>query len=241
MQKPSVVTETYNPTDIAYSGNAGTDGLGGLSIKTKSTGKLIEKKWLLLGGVAIAAGSIAQTVGVNAVVDTEFVTLLAADGVTRQKMTAKKYVYDYNGELLQTIEYDWFAPDTVTYNPSGNQSGMPTAVPGGATVLRVIDNDYHNEADDGYSSNAYFSRTVGTGTVLLGKLKETTVGDGTAVKSRTRFSYDGQAYGTAPTLGMLRRQAPITMFPTLGSIPFRRTVRGEMLRRRRTLKVMLPR
>ncbi|MEW6362857.1 MAG: hypothetical protein AB1477_12175, partial [Acidobacteriota bacterium] len=198
--------EVFYPVIQGYS-TLGGDGKGGLQVKAKISNRiLIEKSWTLLGGILYAFGSWSHRVSYNPVVDTEYTTLLAEDGVTRLKMSAKKFQYDYNGELIKTIEYDWFDPATVTYTNNDPLNGVPTGVPTNAPVLRVTNNTYYNQASDASSPYAYHQRAVGNGaTVILGKLKETTVGTEAAVKSTTRFSYDGQIYGTAPTVGNLTR------------------------------------
>lgn len=198
-------SESYNPTNIAISGNASTDGKGGLLIHTSESGKVTtEKSWTLLGGSVVAIGAPTQSVGVNAVVDTEYTTLRDDSGA-RVKMSARKFYYDYNGDPIQIVEYDWFDPSTVTYTNNNMQYGMPTGVPSGATVLRVTGSSYYNQAYNASSSTAYHQRNLGASSVILGKLQEKTVGNGTTNQSVTRFSYDGQPYGTAPTVGNLTK------------------------------------
>ncbi len=195
----SSYSEQYYPVGFKGSGN---QGLGGLTYRTNQSGKVMtEKHWTLLGGLLNAFGSQGDTqrVTFNPVVDTEYTSLLAEDGVTRLKMTAKKFQYDYNGQLTQTIEYDWFDPSAVTFTSNNYPTyGVPAGVPASASVLRTINNSYYNQAADAASTNAYQNRAVGTSTVVLGALQETTVANS---GSDTRFSYDGQTYGTAPTKG----------------------------------------
>ena len=202
----SLYEEDYYPTDPLRNSQAGTTGLGGLTYRNKQSGKIMsEKHWTLLGGtnlIPFGSGPIGNRVTFNPAVDTEYTTLLADDGITRLKMTAKKFQYDYNGELIQTIEYDWFDPGTVIFGSNDYPNfGLPTGVPASATVLRVVNNGYYNQSAAASSTNAYQKRSLGTSTTLLGFLMETTVGDGTNVKSKSQISYDGLNYGTAPTKG----------------------------------------
>ncbi|MEP7337531.1 MAG: hypothetical protein ABI977_07280, partial [Acidobacteriota bacterium] len=63
--------------------------------------------------------------------------------------------------------------------------------------------NHHNvlDATASTSSNVYAKRALpGVTPLVLNALKETTVGT-----SQTRFSYDSQTYGTAPTLGNLTK------------------------------------
>jgi hypothetical protein len=202
----STHSETFYAVNTNNTALAGENGLGGLSFRTKQSGKIItERKWILLGGDLLPFGSPTQKITHNPAVDTEYTSLLDDSG-NRVKMTAKKFLYDYNGELLQTIEYDWFDPSLVTYTSSG-YTGIPAGVPSSATVLRTTNNGYYNQAPDAASANAFHRRSVGTSTVILGAPKETKVMDGTVEKSKTQFSYDGQAYDTAPTIGNLTKVA----------------------------------
>jgi RHS repeat-associated protein len=182
----STLTETFLPTNTSFPASFGSgSGEAGLSVGTNQSNKIItQRKWKPLGGTTYTFGSVSRIVGVNPVVDTEYTTLLDDSG-NRVKTRASKYEYDYNGELLQTIEYDWYTPQTDQF-----------AIPSDATVLRTVNNIYYNQALDNSLSNYYPNRAVGASTVILGAPQETTVGN-----SQTRFSYDGQSYGTAPVKG----------------------------------------
>ena len=201
--------EYYHPTDISSSIIGGTvpqnyvNGLGGLTFRTVESGQIMtERKWITLGGATPAIGAPLQGVGINTAVDTEFTTLLDGNG-NRLKISAKKFQYDYNGELLQTIEYDWFNPGDVTYTQNNNpQIGMPTDVPANATVLRVVNNAYYNQAPNSSSTYAYHQRSLESGSiVILGAIMQSTVGTINSVISTSQFSYDNLFYGAAPTKG----------------------------------------
>jgi len=163
----STSSESYYPTDIAFRGYGGANGFGGLPYATKAGWVLKEKKWIHLGGVVPAFGSLSQANGVNSVVEAEFTTLID-EADNRIKTSAVKYEYDYNGEVLKTTEYDWYTPQTD-----------PFVIPTNAPVLRGTESDYHNEATNSSSSNAYQNRTLGTSGIILGRPKEVFVGDGT--------------------------------------------------------------
>jgi YD repeat-containing protein len=108
-------------------------------------------------------------------------------------MSAKKFQYDFNGNVTQVTEYDWFDPALV----SRDAQGVPTGVPGSATLLRVTNISHYNQATGSTSANVYAKHSLATGTpLILNAPKETTLG-----ASIVRLSYDGQAYGVAPTAG----------------------------------------
>ncbi|MBZ5555625.1 MAG: hypothetical protein LAO21_23205, partial [Acidobacteriia bacterium] len=132
----------------------------------------------------------------NPVVDAEYTTL-KENGVA--VMSAKMFQYDYNGNVTQETEYDWFDPGSV----NRDVQGVPTGPPAGATVLRVTNRSYYNQASGPDLTNVYARRSITTGTpLILNALQETTVG-----ASSTQFSYDNQAYGTPPTRGNLSRES----------------------------------
>ena len=147
------------------------------------------------GGNNVAPGA-SVLVGFNPVVDAEYTTLLDDTPAHNPiKMSARTFQYDYNGNLLSQTDYDWFDPALV----SRDAQGIPLGVPASATVLRVTNNSYYNQATTASSSNVYAKRSLATGTpLILDALKEGTVGS-----SIVQLSYDGQAWGVAPTVGNL--------------------------------------
>jgi hypothetical protein len=90
------------------------------------------------GGDTSSAGG---NVTFNPIVDVEYTTLLDSSGQPA-KMVAREFRYDFNGNLIQETDYDWFSPSSVTWDAEG----VPTGVPQGATVLRVATNTYCNPA-----------------------------------------------------------------------------------------------
>ena len=192
----SVVSENwYAQMATMGSGFGGSYyGVSGLVYKTTKPFMKVERHWsnLIFSGASL--NSPGGTVAFNPVVDAEYTTLTDAQG-NNLKMSAKTFQYDYNGNPTQTTEYDWFDPALV----SRDSSGIPTGVPGGATVLRVTSNSYYNGAPSSASANVYAKRSISTGTpLILNAPQQTTLGS-----SIVQFSYDGQAYGTAPTVGNL--------------------------------------
>jgi hypothetical protein len=110
-------------------------------------------------------------------------------------MSATKYQYDFNGNLTQQIDYDWFDPALV----SRSAEGVPTAVPVSATVLRTTNYSHYNQAGTATSANVYAKRLLSTATpLILNALRQTSLGT-----SIVKFSYDGQAFDVAPTVGNL--------------------------------------
>ncbi len=184
----------------------GINGVGGLVYKTTQSDKVItERRWtslLFSGGSQIGPGG--NLVTFNPVVDVEYTTLLAPDGVTLAKMSAKKYQYDYNGNLIQEIDYDWFDPALV----SRDSDGVPTGVPASATVLRVVNNSYYHPALTSASANVYAKRLLASVTpLILNAPQESSLSSASTLLSKSQLSYDNQAYGNAPTLGNLTREA----------------------------------
>ncbi|HEV7645946.1 MAG TPA: RHS repeat-associated core domain-containing protein [Pyrinomonadaceae bacterium] len=194
----SQITEQWFEKDSLRFYRSGTlTGLGGLSYRTNNSNKIkTEKHWILLGGNLDSFGGGSDKVAYNPVVDVEYTSLM--NGSTPVKMSAKAFEYDYNGNFIKTTEYDWFDPSWVTLDPLG----VPTGIPSSATVLRVVENSYYNQAANASSSVAYQKRTLTPSPVILGALKQTTVGN-----SITQLSYDSQNYGTAPTKGNLTKSS----------------------------------
>ncbi|MGH9843172.1 MAG: hypothetical protein ACREEM_30915, partial [Blastocatellia bacterium] len=195
----STVTETMYPYDRAFTQiNAGFGGKEGLTYRTDNSGKVrIERHWTLMafsGSWNIAPGA-STFVTFNPVVDAEYTSLM--EGGQPVKMSARTFQYDYNGNLLEEKSYDWFDPALV----SRDAQGVPTGVPGSATLLRTTTNTFHNQATASTSTNVYAKRAVATGTpLILNAIKDTITGP-----SQAQFSYDNQAYGMAPTLGNLTK------------------------------------
>ncbi|HIK12993.1 MAG TPA: hypothetical protein IGS52_22495, partial [Oscillatoriaceae cyanobacterium M33_DOE_052] len=202
-----VTTETFYPHDpglAAYLG--GGDGRSGLVYRTVRSKRgsqnlipltTIERRWSRLifnGGNDSAPGGL---VGFNPVVDAEYTTLHDPNG-TPVKMSAKLFQYDYNGNVIQQTDYDWFAPNSV----SRNQEGVPTGVPDGATALRTINNSYYNPAPTASSENVYGKRLLSGTPLILNAAKETSVGP-----SITQYSYDDQPFGAAPIKGNLTQES----------------------------------
>jgi RHS repeat-associated protein len=194
----SFIRETMYPYDGAYAHSyAGFGGKEGLVYRTNQSNKtMVERHWTLLNfGAENAAPGANVLVAFNPVVDAEYMSLLDDATHNPVKMSAKTFRYDFNGNLLQTIEYDWFDPALV----SRDAQGVPLGVPPGATVLRTVNNSYHNQATLAGSPNVYAKRALSTTTpLLLSSLQQSTVGSST-----TQLSYDNQPYGTAPTAGNL--------------------------------------
>lgn len=198
----SVSTESCyekDPGRAQFFGNVA--GKAGLVFKSNRSGKeVVERHWTTMpfaGANNEATGSFANAT-FNPVVDAEYLSLLDGSG-NPVKMSAKTYQFDYNGNVTQTTEYDWFDPASV----SRDSAGVPTGVPAGATVLRVTSNSYYNPSTSSSSGNVYAKRSLSTGTpLILSALQQTTTGP-----AITQLSYDGQPYGTAPTVGNLTTQS----------------------------------
>ena len=192
----SVVSEnSYPQMAMLGSGFGGSSyGVSGLVYRSTRPFQKIERHWSNLIFTGAQVNSPGGTVAFNPVIDAEYTTLTDAAG-NNLKMSAKKYQYDFNGNVTQTTEYDWFDPAAV----SRDTNGVPIDVPPGATVLRVTNASYYNAATSASSGNVYAKRALATGTpLILNAVQQTTIGPSIA-----QFSYDGQAYGVAPTVGNL--------------------------------------
>lgn len=125
-----------NVTEARYCATFGVPGCStdkaGLAYRVTRPFVMTEKHWINLafaGGDNIGPGGLLPF---NPVVDYEYTTLLDANN-NPLKMSARKFQYDFNGNVTQVIDYDWFDPALV----SRDAQGVPIAVPGSATVLRT--------------------------------------------------------------------------------------------------------
>ena len=194
----TVSQNSYPQMAVLGSGfGGGYYGVSGLVYRTTKPFQKVEQHWANLIFTGAQLNSPGGTVAFNPIVDAEYTTLTDAAG-NNLKMSAKTFQYDFNGNVTQTTEYDWFDPALV----SRDSNGVPTGVPGGATVLRTTNNSYYNSATTASSGNVYAKRAIATGApLILSALQQTTVGP-----SIVRSSYDGQAYGVAPTVGNLTKK-----------------------------------
>jgi RHS repeat-associated protein len=191
----SVKEQFYSHDPSRSRAFGGANGLGGLIYRTIQTGVTIERHWTQLQ----FAGANAQTPGgllpFNPVVDIEYTTL--TENGNAIKMSAKKFQHDFNGNVTQIIEYDWFDPELV----GRDAQDVPTGVPGEAAVLRTTTTSFYNPAPLADSPKVYAQRVIGAiPPAILNAPRDTVNGS-----SQTRFSYDGQNWDVTPTLGNLTR------------------------------------
>jgi hypothetical protein len=189
----SVTTENCEPRDSGYGSYSISNPKGGLVVRTNNSNKmLVERHWTLLkfnGANGGATGNYGE-MPFNPVVDAEYATLLE-NGVAL-KMAAKTFQYDFNGNLISQTEYDWFDPTGIPRDANG----VPTGVPSGATVMRVTNNAFYYDATSASSTNVYAKRSLPATPLIVNALQQRTVGP-----AITQLSYDGQPYGSAPTVG----------------------------------------
>jgi len=191
----SIVDETKYSHSL---GDGYVYGKAGLVYRSTRPFVRVDRHWSELIFSGASNSSPGGVVSFNPVVDAEYTTMLDAAG-NQLKMSARTHQFDYNGNVTQTTEYDWFDPALV----SRDAHGVPTGVPGSATVLRVVNNSYHNAATSSTFGNVYAKRSLSTGTPLvLSGLQQTSMGP-----AITQLSYDGQSYGVAPTVGNLTSQS----------------------------------
>lgn len=182
--------DAFDSSTGSTAASGGVNGLGGLVYRETSGPVRTERRWtkkVFTGANTLSPSGGFNGVTFNPVVTHEFTSLLNTSG-SAVLMSAKTFQYDFNGNLLETKEYDWFDPSIVTRDGMG----VPTTVPSSATLLRTTASTFHNSP----SSNSSLDVYAKTSNTILAALKETTVGNST-----TRFIYDGNSYGTAPTNG----------------------------------------
>jgi RHS repeat-associated protein len=180
--------EAYAHASSQPSTNGGTTGLSGLVYRETQSNKIrTERRWarLVFNGANDTTGG--GKIAFNPVIAAEYTSLLDDNG-NPVVMSAKTFQHDYNGNVKETREYDWFDPNLV----SRDAAGVPLAVPGSAVLLRVTTNSYHNSPATANALEVYAK----TSNSILNAVKEVSVGDGI-----TRYSYDNQAYGAAPLKG----------------------------------------
>jgi hypothetical protein len=182
----SLTTQHYFSTNPGFAQSVGdSDTRSGLVYYTSDGLTETYKHWADRG-IQNATGS-TNFRAVNWFVDAEYTSFV---GTTL--MSAKKYEYDYNGNLTQVKEYDWFDSTGI----ARGDGGVPNAIPSTATLLRETNTSYYT------SSSNYQTRSLTSGVPsILNAVKETRLGP-----SVTQFSYDGQGYDTPPTLGNLTSQ-----------------------------------
>lgn len=177
--------------DPAYSNvYGGSTGLGGMAYRTSQFDKAglektrIERHWVAMkftGAFDISPGQPSSLAPFNPVVDVEYTTLFdSTGGFTNAKMTAKKFTYDYNGNLAVEQDYDWFSPSAL---PGRDAQGVPTGIPSGLQPIRVVNNSYYNPAplvtggDTGANTgNVYAKRSISNVTPLILNAKKDTSG-----------------------------------------------------------------
>lgn len=181
----SIDTQHYYPTDPNFNAVVGQT-LNGLVYSTSNGVITTLRHWT--AGAQQATGAIASTT-FNPLVDAEYTLIV---GTTL--MSAKTFQHDSNGNVTQVAEYDWFDSSQVTF-----QGGIPTGPPNGMSPLRVTTTSYYNSPPNTNSANYYILRSLTSGTPsILNAVRETTIGPAIA-----RFSYDGNSFDVAPTIGNL--------------------------------------
>jgi len=192
----NIVLTAYNHFGGNPSTAGGTSGFGGLVYRERKSDRVVtERRWNRLvfsGAIEVSGGGKATF---NPVITEEYTSLLDDSGNVA-KMSASKFQYDYNGNMTQRTDYDWFPDLTLV---TRDALGIPLGVPANAPVLRVTTNSYHNSPGANGSSTLVYAKTTNT---ILNALKETVIGNST-----TRLSYDNQAYGSAPIHGNVTKIA----------------------------------
>lgn len=173
-------------------GDGGSSGLGGLVYReTRPGGIRVERRWSTQTFSGASTNSPGGLLAFNPVVTQEFTSHLNESG-NPVLMSARTFQYDFNGNLLETKEYDWFDPSLI----SRDGNGVPAGVPGSAVLLRTTNVSFHNSPLANSSLDVYAK----TSNTHLNAAKEAVVGN-----SITRFSYDGLSFGIPPTNGNLTK------------------------------------
>lgn len=208
-QPDETTTETCYNHDPAYGDSFGlVDGVGGLFYRTNHSGKeIIERHWTLkkfYGANDIMPGTLLRP-PFNPTVDAEYTTVVDPADSNNNKMSAKLYQYDYNGNRTAETDYDWFNANDP--NLLRDSYGVPTQVPSGVAVLRTTTTSYYNPApvasdQSPGSANVYARRLLADGSPwIINAAKETILG-----ASDIRFSYDYGNWPSSPTVGNLTKE-----------------------------------
>jgi RHS repeat-associated protein len=180
----------------SLSGTTCATDYAGLAYRNTRPFMMTERHWTNLKFSGASIDKPGGIISFNPVVDFEYTTLLDANN-NPLKMSTKSFQYDYNGNMTQETDYDWI--DNVA-GVSRDAQGVPIGIPSGATVLRTTNNDYYNQAGGASSGNVYAKRDLTYATpLILSALEQTAITNGSTVQ----LSYDGNPYGTVPTIGNL--------------------------------------
>jgi len=151
-------------------------------------GSVTERLWLdntPAGTGSYNSSGVLQNM--NPFVKTEFMSIKDALG-NLTKTAIKDYNYDKNGNVTSISDYDW-----VSYvDVPRDGTGMPTGIPGTAVLKRVVTNTYFNgtpTASDITTDSANAYSKPGSPNVH-DAIASSEIGDGTAIKARSEFSYD---------------------------------------------------
>jgi hypothetical protein len=83
----------------------------GLVYRSARAFMMTEKHWTNLVFSGAHNASPGGVLAFNPVVDAEYTSLMEGNPAQAVKMSAKTFQYDYNGNVTQTTEYDWFDPN----------------------------------------------------------------------------------------------------------------------------------
>ena len=123
----------------------------------------------------------------NPYVKTEFTSIKNAGG-TNVSTGIESYVFDKNGNVTQTSEYDWVNYSSVPRGGDGKPTGV---IPGAAPKKRVTTNAYYNPTP--VADSAAFDPdiyTQGSAHQIRNAIAATEISDGTVVRSRVELTYD---------------------------------------------------
>jgi RHS repeat-associated protein len=137
------VTTPDGSVSIDYITNAGNWDKKLVYKTERPDGTIVERIWQQ--NVPYGMPVPTANTGVNTLVKTEFTSVRNAGG-TPVKTAIKDFNYDKNGNLTQTVEYDWVAYSSVPR--SGDIYNKPTGIPSGLTPKRVTVNTYYNPTPD---------------------------------------------------------------------------------------------
>jgi RHS repeat-associated protein len=178
----SVLSETYN---YVYS-TGGATWDQNLNLKTEQPdGTIVERLWQPNTPSGIQVPFHFRHV--NACLKTEFTSIRDAAG--NPVLTAiKDYNYDKNGNVTRVAEYDWVAYSSVPRN----QSGMPTGIPAGASVIKVTNNTYHYPTPDSSDSSTvnYNAYHRPSSPLLRNAFATSDITNGAQVIAFREFTYD---------------------------------------------------
>ena len=172
------------------SGLSDEGGLSGLVYRETIGNHLkIERRWKRVVFSGANDRSAEVLLPFNPVISEEYKTIYSAAGEP-VKTSATVFEHDFNGNVLSSTTYDWFATNLL----ERDVRGIPLKVPQEASFISKTESSYHHSPKTADSDAIYHlnpSRIISTKSAFR------------SVPSIEEFAYDGLLYSSAPEKGNL--------------------------------------